>query len=199
MRLAIVNTRCANLASVKFAFERLGETPIITADAKVLENAEHVVLPGVGTAGEAMRALEELAIVETLQNLSQPVLGICLGMQLLTRSSTESRQQPVPCLGLIDTQVNRLVSKDQLPLPHMGWNQTSVSDHPLFKGLDNPWFYFVHTYAAPVGPATIAECEYTQAFSAAIAQQNFMGVQFHPERSGPDGAKVLKNFMELTC
>ena len=199
MRLAIVNTRCANLASVKFAFERLGETPIITADSRVLSEVDRVVLPGVGTAGEAMRALAELDIIDTLQTLTQPVLGICLGMQLLSQQSAESRSEKVRCLGVIDTEVQRLQQKDQLPLPHMGWNRTKVSEHALFKGLDNPWFYYVHSYAAPVSGATIARCEYTQDFSAAIANGNFMGVQFHPERSGSDGAKVLKNFMEISC
>lgn len=214
MSLVIVNTRVANLSSVKFAFERLGVNPVVSADPEVIRNAERVVLPGVGTAPAAMRSLQELGLVETIQQLTQPVLGICLGMQILCESSTEGTAegagQTTDCLSLIPAQVCKLKNKEQLPLPHMGWNQTQVSNHPLFKGLNNPWFYFVHSFAVPVtgpvtgsaaeaGSITIAEAEYTQRFSAAIANKNFMGVQFHPERSGKDGAKVLSNFLELTC
>lgn len=202
MNLVIVNTRCANLASVDFAFKRLGVTPVISADPAVIRAASHVVLPGVGTASAAMRALQQLELVEVLRSLTQPVLGICLGMQMLARSSNEQRNgAPLPCLGVIDTKIERLVNKDNMPLPHMGWNATQVSDHPLFNGLHGtqPYFYYVHTYAAPADACSIAECEYTQPFAAAIAQNNFMGVQFHPERSGAVGAKVLQNFLEIAC
>lgn len=207
MRLAIVNTRCANLASVKYAFERLGEQPLITADSKQLQNAERVVLPGVGTAHEAMSALQELELVDTLQALTQPVLGICLGMQMLTQQSYETKRKDtrvtIPCLNVIDTEVHKLANSEQqrqpLTLPHMGWNKTEVTSHPLFKGLHDPYFYYVHSFAVPENNNTIASCDYGQRFSAAIAQNNFMGVQFHPERSGPAGATVLKNFMEFQC
>lgn len=201
MSLVIVNTRCANLASVDFAFKRLGVEPVISADPEVIRKAERVVLPGVGTASAAMRELEVLQLVGTLQRLSQPLLGICLGMQMLTRSSSEQRGgADLSCLGVIHGAVERLQDKANMPLPHMGWNRTQVSDHPLFKGFsDDPYFYYVHSFAAPVGPSTIASCEYTQPFSAAIAQNNFMGVQFHPERSGAAGAQVLQNFLEIAC
>ena len=203
MRLAIVNTRCANLASVKFAFQRLDVEPTITAEPEDLLRAEHVVLPGVGTASEAMSALHELEVVEVLQQRQLPTLGICLGMQLLTSRSFEKKRSDtdayIPCLNLIDTEVMRLQTVSGLPLPHMGWNATEVSTHPLFTGLKKPYFYYVHSFAAPVSGATIAACDYGQTFSAAIANRNVMGVQFHPERSGAAGARVLKNFLEMSC
>ena len=202
MSPVIVNTRCANLASVDFAFRRLGVVPRISADPKVIRGASHVVLPGVGTANAAMRALHELNLVEVLQTLTQPVLGICLGMQMLTNTSSEQRTgKPLGCLGVIDTQIDRLRKHANLPLPHMGWNATTLGDHPLFKGFDasSAYFYYVHTYAAPVDASTIATCEYSQPFAAAISQNNFMGVQFHPERSGEPGAQVLQNFLEISC
>lgn len=202
MKLVIVNTSCANLASVDFAFKRLGVTPVISADPAVIRSATHVVLPGVGTASAAMRALNALNLVEVLRELTQPVLGICLGMQMLARSSSEQRGgEPLSCLGVVPTQVERLQNKDDMPLPHMGWNATTVSDHPLFKGFSGtqPYFYYVHTYAAPADDSAIASCEYTQSFAAAIAHNNFIGVQFHPERSGEAGARVLQNFLEITC
>ena len=202
MKLVIVNTRCANLASVDFAFRRLGVVPVISADPQVIRAATHVVLPGVGTASAAMRALHELNLVEVLRQLTQPVLGICLGMQMLTNSSSEQRGgQALPCLGVVPTQIERLRDKDSLPLPHMGWNATDVSEHPLFKGFGTtrPYFYYVHSYAAPLDASTLASCEYTQPFAAAIGCGNFVGVQFHPERSGEAGAQVLQNFLEMSC
>lgn len=202
MTLVIVNTRCANLASVDFAFKRLGVSAVISADPAVIRSASHVVLPGVGTASAAMRALNELKLVEVLRGLTQPVLGICLGMQMLTDASSEqSDGELLNCLGVIPTQVERLRNQGDMPLPHMGWNATQISDHPLFKGLSGtqPYFYYLHTYAAPADEWAIASCNYTQAFAAAIAQGNFMGVQFHPERSGKAGAQVLQNFLEIRC
>ncbi|RUO35344.1 imidazole glycerol phosphate synthase subunit HisH [Aliidiomarina sanyensis] len=202
MSLVIVNTRVANLASVDFAFQRFGVHATISADPAIIRAAERVVLPGVGTAGAAMRSLQSLELVNVLRELEQPVLGICLGMQMLAESSHESQgaqDKPTPCLGVIPTQIERLHDDGRHPLPHMGWNQTQVSEHPLFRGLNNPWFYYVHSFAAPVNDSAIAACDYTQPFAAAIAHKNFMGVQFHPERSGHDGAQVLKNFLEISC
>lgn len=209
MNLVIVNTRVANLASVDFAFRRLGVTPIISADPEIIKAASHVVLPGVGTASAAMRSLEGLGLVPVLRELTQPVLGICLGMQMLTERSAEAgagsavatgeTAGSVNCLSVIPGVIERMQAADGKPLPHMGWNRTEVSDHPLFAGLNQPWFYFVHSFAAPISEQTIASCEYTQGFSAAIAHNNFMGVQFHPERSGADGARILKNFLEIAC
>lgn len=201
MSLVIIDTKCANLTSVFNAFKRLGHLPTVTADPRVIKHSRRIVLPGVGTAGTAMRELERLALTDTLRRAEQPVLGICLGMQLLSESSTEqSCQKPLPCLNVISGQTLRLASDLNLPLPHMGWNQTTIGSHPLFKGFEEPpWFYFVHSFALGLSPHTISRCEYTQPFSAAVARDNFMGVQFHPERSGTAGARILQNFMEISC
>ncbi|ADY27212.1 Imidazole glycerol phosphate synthase subunit hisH (plasmid) [Deinococcus proteolyticus MRP] len=197
--LAIVDTRCANLASVVFAFGRLGVQPLVTADPAELRAAERVLLPGVGTAGAAMRELERLGLPQVLRSLRQPVLGICLGMQLLTRESEESAQggQNQRCLGVVDAATRRMEA-DGLSLPHMGWNRLEVGQpSPLLAGLDGAYVYYVHGYAVPRGPATLAQTTYGQPFSAVLAQGNFYGAQFHPERSGPAGARLLRNFLEL--
>ncbi|GHF94713.1 imidazole glycerol phosphate synthase subunit HisH [Deinococcus piscis] len=197
--LAIVDTRCANLASVVFALERLGVQPLVTADAGELQTAERVLLPGVGTAGAAMRELERLGLPDVLRSLRQPVLGICLGMQLLTRESEESAQdgQNQRCLGVIDA-VTRRMDAGGLTLPHMGWNRLDAArPSPLLAGLDGAYVYYVHGYAVPPGPATLAGTTYGGSFSAVLGQGNFFGAQFHPERSGPAGARLLRNFLEL--
>lgn len=196
MSVVIVDTSCANLSSVKFAFERLGVTPLITADAQQIRNAERVILPGVGTAKAAMRNLQQLQLVETLRELEQPVLGICLGMQLMTEWSAEG---DVDCLGLIPARTVALKNKGQ-PLPHMGWNTVNgVGDNPLLNGIKEPAFcYFVHSYAVAPDTATIASTEYGQRFASMIRAKNYFGAQFHPERSGAVGAQILKNFMELS-
>jgi glutamine amidotransferase len=196
MSVVIVDTACANLASVKFAFERLGVTPRVSADSKVIQDAERVVLPGVGTAKAAMRNLQALDLITTLQGLEQPVLGICLGMQLMTQWSAEGN---VDCLGLIPARTVALENSGQ-PLPHMGWNTVAeVGSNPLLAGIDAPAFcYFVHSYAVAVDDNTIASTEYGQRFASMIRAGNFFGAQFHPERSGAVGAQILKNFMELS-
>ncbi|MFC6618801.1 imidazole glycerol phosphate synthase subunit HisH [Deinococcus radiophilus] len=197
--LAIVNTRCANLASVVFAFERLGVAPLVTADPTALRAAGRVLLPGVGTAGAAMRELERLGLPGVLRELTQPVLGICLGMQLLTRESEESARNGLnqPGLGVIDAPTRRM-EVGGLTLPHMGWNRLEVTrPSPLLEGLDGAYVYYVHSYAVPVGAATLAQTGYGQPFSAVLGQGNFYGAQFHPERSGPAGARLLQNFLNL--
>lgn len=196
MSLVIVDTSCANLSSVKFAFERLGVTPLITADAEQIRSAERVVLPGVGTAKAAMRNLQALDLVSTLRELQQPVLGICLGMQLMTEWSAEG---DVDCLGLIPARTVALENSGQ-PLPHMGWNTvTAVGNNPLLKGIDAPAYcYFVHSYAVAPDASTIASTDYGQRFASMIRAGNYFGAQFHPERSGAVGAQILKNFMELS-
>lgn len=199
--IVIVNTGCANLASVKFAIERLGYQAIISDDVNQIKNAGKVILPGVGSAQHAMKNIINKGLVETIQKLKQPVLGFCLGMQLMTLSSNESSEiedSTVECLGLIPTQITTL-DAGELRLPHMGWNTlTTVSDHPVFKGIQaGEYFYFVHSFAAPVNKYTVAQCQYGSDFSAAIAKDNFIGCQFHPERSGKMGLQIIKNFIEM--
>lgn len=195
----IVDTGCANLSSVKFAVERLGFKVLITDDIDIIKNANKVILPGVGTAKHAMKNIQEKGLVETLKNLTQPVLGFCLGMQLMCRSSVESSTGDiVECLNIIPTDIIPLDAKE-LRLPHMGWNTlTTVSNHPVFSGISlGDYFYFVHSFAASVSEYTVASCQYGSEFSAAIAKDNFIGCQFHPERSSELGSKIIKNFLEL--
>jgi glutamine amidotransferase len=195
----IVNTGCANLYSVKFAVERLGFEVIITDDIDIIKKADKVILPGVGSAKQAMANIQEKGLVSTLQNLTQPVLGFCLGMQLMCRSSVESSSGDiVECLNIIPTDILPLNAKD-LRLPHMGWNTlTDVNSHPVFAGINvGDYFYFVHSFAASLSDYTVATCQYSSEFSAAIAKDNFIGCQFHPERSSELGSKIIKNFLEL--
>ena len=195
----IVDTGCANLSSVKFAIERLGFSVTITDDIEQIQAADKVIFPGVGSAKHAMANIIEKGLVETLQSLTQPVLGFCLGMQLMTESSTEGNEKViVDCLGMIPTKVKSLDAQGNR-LPHMGWNTlTSVNSHPVLKGINvDDYFYFVHSYAAPISEYTLASCEYGSKFSAIIGKNNFIGCQFHPERSGALGSKIIKNFLNL--
>ncbi|MBA6290910.1 imidazole glycerol phosphate synthase subunit HisH [Colwellia sp. MB3u-70] len=196
----IVDTGCANLASVKFAVERLGFAITISDDIKVIKNADKVILPGVGSARHAMENIRAKGLVATLQRLTQPVLGFCLGMQLMARTSAEGvgKDEVVECLGLIPTDI-RPLEANTLRLPHMGWNTlTQVSDHAIFTGIKvDDYFYFVHSFAAPISEYTVARCHYGSEFSAAIAKDNFIGCQFHPERSSALGSKIIKNFLEM--
>jgi glutamine amidotransferase len=198
--IVIIDTGCANLSSVKFAVERLGYEVTVSKDPQILQQADKLFLPGVGTAKEAMANLIERNLVEQIKNLKQPVLGICLGMQMLADASEEGfGDQPIiDTLGIVKGHIQKM---EVAPLrsPHMGWNQvTAKADNPLFKDIpENSYFYFVHSYALPVTEDTIASCDYGAPFTAAVNKDNFYGVQFHPERSGKAGAQLLKNFLEL--
>lgn len=196
INVAIIDTGCANLSSVRYAIERLGYSVTVSRNHAVLLAADKLLLPGVGTANEAMKNLKERNLVELISQLHQPVLGICLGMQMLVNHSAEG---DVDCLGLVNTECQHMEASDGVRLPHMGWNQiTPMADHPLFKDIpDGSYFYFVHSYAVPVGEHTLATSQHGVNFSAAISNANFFGVQFHPERSGTAGAQLLKNFLEL--
>ncbi|WP_413111357.1 imidazole glycerol phosphate synthase subunit HisH [Thaumasiovibrio sp. DFM-14] len=200
--VVIIDTGCANVSSVRFAVERLGYQVDVSKDPKVVLKADKLFLPGVGTASEAMKNLEERGLIELVKQVTQPLLGICLGMQLLCRESQEDGVQgnnTVDCLGLCDAPINKMVA-DGLPLPHMGWNTiTPKADHPLFKGIPaGSYFYFVHSYAMPPDAEhTIAACQYGQPFTAALQSGNYFGVQFHPERSSKAGAQLIKNFLEM--
>lgn len=195
----IVDTGCANLSSVKFAIERLGFNATITDDIEQIKAADKVIFPGVGSAKHAMANIVEKGLVETLQNLTQPVLGFCLGMQLMTESSTEgANENVVDCLGLIPTKVTPHNAQGNR-LPHMGWNTlTKVSNHPVLKGINvGDYFYFVHSFAAPISEYTLASCNYGSEFSAIIGKDNFIGCQFHPERSSDLGSRIIQNFLNL--
>lgn len=196
MNVVILDTGCANLSSVKWAIERLGYTPAVSRDPDVVLRADKLFLPGVGTARAAMDQLQERELIELVKACTQPVLGICLGMQLLGRGSDENGG--VSTLGIVDEPVS-LMDTQGLPLPHMGWNQiTAQAGNHLFRNIpDGSYFYFVHSYAMSVNAATIAQCDYGLPFTAALQKDNFFGVQFHPERSGKAGAQLLKNFLEM--
>ncbi|CAO96398.1 imidazole glycerol phosphate synthase subunit HisH [Erwinia tasmaniensis] len=196
MDVVILDTGCANLSSVKWAVQRLGYQPVVSKEADIVLNADKLFLPGVGTAQAAMDQLRERELVDLIKACTQPVLGICLGMQLLGSGSDESGG--VPTLNIIDQPVKRMTDHG-LPLPHMGWNQiTAQAGNHLFRGIeDGAYFYFVHSFAMPVNAFTIAQCNYGEPFTAAVHKDNFFGVQFHPERSGAAGAQLLKNFLEM--
>ena len=197
-KIVIVNTGCANISSVKFAVERLGVKVKVSDAPEIIQAADKVFLPGVGSANAAMASIEQKQLVSCVQQLKQPVLGICLGMQLLVERSEESRNDYTPCLGIIPGEVKRL-QVGELRLPHMGWNKvTPLGDSPLFKGIGaGSYFYFVHSFGVAVSDYTLASCHYGMDFSAALHKDNFFGVQFHPERSSDAGAQLLKNFIEL--
>ena len=201
MTLAIIDSGGANISSVTHALKRLGAEPVFTADAETIRSAERVILPGVGAAGAAMSRLRELGLVDCIRDLRQPVLGICLGMQLLFEKSDEDQQGQggVECLGIISGTLEKLKPSKGIRIPHMGWNTTTiVSDDALLAGLpERPWFYFVHSYRAPLSDSTLASCEHGERFAAIVHQENFYGAQFHPERSARHGAKLLSNFLEL--
>ena len=196
MTLAIIDSGGANIGSVMHALKRLGAEPVFTADASTIRAADRVLLPGVGAAGAAMSRLRELGLTQCIRELQQPVLGICLGMQLLFEKSTEDDTQ---CLGIIPGTLKKLEPSEGIRVPHMGWNTTTATKtDPLLSGLpEKPWFYFVHSYCAPVSTSTLATCLHGESFAAIVRQGNFFGAQFHPERSARSGARLLANFMEL--
>jgi glutamine amidotransferase len=192
----IIDSGGANLASLQFAFERLGASTVVTSDAKTITRAPRVVLPGVGAAADAMQRLRNTGVAELLPTLRQPVLGICLGMQLLF---TRSEEGSTECLGILPETVRRLQPSPGLPVPHMGWNQLApVRADPILAGIEpNEYVYFVHSYAAPASGVTLATTDYGIPVSAVVRQRNFWGAQFHPERSAGTGARLLANFLRL--
>ncbi len=198
--VVIVDTGCANITSVLCAVERLGAAVTVSADATEIQNASRVIIPGVGTAAQAMANINARQLTPVLQQLQQPVLGICLGMQLMTSHSAEG---DVDCLGLIPGQVKPLAANG-LRLPHMGWNTLTPAPfngrdaHPLLQGLtEADYVYFVHSFAVAPSPYLLAACDYGSRFAAVIGRRNFVGMQFHPERSGKVGARLLHNFLTL--
>lgn len=196
MGVVLVDAGGTNIGSVRYALQRLGVDAALTSDAEAIRSADKVILPGVGAAGPGMARLRELGLVELLRSLTQPVLGVCLGMQLLCEHSQESN---TACLGVIPATVKRFVEAPGLRIPHMGWNGLCAAvTHPLLAGLeDGEQAYFVHSYAVPIGDYTLASADFGGSFSAVIARGNFHGMQFHPERSAAVGARLLKNFLDL--
>jgi glutamine amidotransferase len=196
--VALLAYGAGNLASVQFALERLGGTVrLVTSGAEIAE-AERLILPGVGAAGYAMSRLRELALVEPIRAFPRPLLGVCLGQQLLFESSDEGDAE---LLGLIPGRVRRLEPGSGLTVPHMGWSRLSRErDDPLLEGLvEGDWAYFVHGYVCPDGPATLARADYGGPVPAVVRSGLRWGCQFHPERSAAAGARILKNFLELAA
>ncbi|MEM8548902.1 MAG: imidazole glycerol phosphate synthase subunit HisH [Pseudomonadota bacterium] len=194
--VAIVKTGGANIASLLVALERLNVTATLTTDPTALNNASHVILPGVGAAEDAMQRLEALQLEEVIRSLTVPVLGICLGMQLLAAASEEDSAY---CLGITEDVAHRMPAATDRPVPHIGWNDiTPTVEHPLLDGIPaGSYFYFVHSYALPEATTTIATAEYGAPFAAVMAANNFYGTQFHPERSADVGQRLLANFLAL--
>lgn len=193
MNIAIVKYNAGNIRSVLFALERIGATATVTDRIEELQAADKVIFPGVGEAGSAMRYLQERRLDEAIRDLRQPVLGICLGMQLLCLHSEESDTN---CLGIFQHQVRKF--QLDLKVPQIGWNNLDRYQGNWWNHLDaHPWFYFVHSYYAELGPDTAAEASYGIPFSAALARDNFYGVQFHPEKSAAAGEALLRNFLAL--
>lgn len=194
--IAIIKGCGSNIASLQFALERLKVTTELTCDAKKIQAADHVILPGVGSAANAMQTLEQLELTKVIRNLKQPVLGICLGMQLLFESSEESN---VVCLGIVPGKIKRFNENTLCIVPHMGWNRLQAEkDCPLLKNIEGKSFqYFVHSYFAPVNEYTVATTHYDSDFAALIQKDNFFGAQFHPEKSGKTGLQILDNFLMM--
>jgi len=196
MEAVIVDSGGANLASLCYALERLGARTQVSADARTIASAARVVLPGVGAAAHAMQRLNAAGLTSMLRALTQPVLGVCLGMQLLFELSEEGLTE---CLGVLPYAVRRLQSAPRCPVPHMGWNELQrLRPDPLLEGVaDGDYAYFAHSYAAPVTQHTLASARYGAPVSAVVRRENFWGTQFHPERSAATGARVLENFLRL--
>ena len=194
--IAIIDYDAGNIRSVGNALQRLGAEYELTADPARILAADKVILPGVGNAAEAMASLQARGLCELVKTLRRPVLGICVGMQLMCRDSEEG---PTQCLGIFDAHVRRFREAPDAKVPHMGWNAIGNLDSKLFKGLeDGSFVYFVHSYYPALCPDTIATCRHgEQLFSAALKYENFYGTQFHPEKSGSVGAAILQNFLAL--
>ncbi|HPF27560.1 MAG TPA: imidazole glycerol phosphate synthase subunit HisH [Steroidobacteraceae bacterium] len=194
--VAIVDSGGANLASLELALQRLGTQPVVTNDAAQIQAATRVLLPGVGSAAAAMERLHETGLLPVISQLTQPVLGICLGMQLLFERTAEGARH---CLGILPGVVRRIEPIDGLPVPHMGWNQLEIAaPDPLLRGVANgDYVYFVHSYAAAPALHTLATTAYGVPLAAVVRRANYWGTQFHPERSGSVGARILANFLEV--
>lgn len=194
MKVAIVEYNAGNVQSVKYALERLGVEPVLTSDVTELRSADKVIFPGVGEASSAMRFLKNKHLDKIIPTLTQPVLGICLGLQLLCRHSQEG---DADCLGVFDVEVCRFPQAPE-KVPHVGWNTLQLTDNVLLKDLPpHPHVYYVHSYYAQLSPDTIATTDYIVPFSAMLHRDNFYAAQFHPEKSSEVGEKIIANFLNL--
>ena len=192
--IAIIDYKMGNLRSVENALKRLGAEFTVTADADVIRSADRVLLPGVGNAAEAMENLRKADLTQVIRSLRRPVLGICVGMQVMCRHSEEG---DCDCLNIFDSHVKRFVPTPELKVPHMGWNRISNLESKLFKGIDGgEYVYFVHSYYPELCPDTIATTTHGEMFSAALKYENFYGTQFHPEKSGDVGERIIENFLK---
>lgn len=199
MKVVIIKYNAGNIFSVDYALKRIGIEAQITGDAEAIRAADKVIFPGVGEAETTMDYLKEHKLDTLIRELSQPVLGICIGMQLMCARSEEATSGRVECLGIFEEEVKRFVPDVRTAkVPHMGWNTVNFGDSPLFKGLpQDSYFYYVHSFYATVGKNTIAQTDYIHPFSAALRKNNFYAVQFHPEKSGDVGELILRNFLDL--
>jgi glutamine amidotransferase len=195
MKIAVIKYNAGNIRSVAFALERLGIDYSITDDVEKIKSADKVIFPGVGEASTTMRYLTEMKFDKLIINLKQPVLGICLGMQLMCKYSDENN---TPCLGIFDETVKLFEPVQNQKVPHIGWNSLTLSNGWLDSKLDDEFVYFVHSYFVPVNQDTVAITNYIQPFSAAMQKDNFYAVQFHPEKSAAAGELVLKSFLNHT-
>jgi len=199
MNVAIIKYNAGNIMSVDYALQRLGINPRITDDHMIIRSADRVIFPGVGEASTTMQYLKDRKLDLLLPELKQPVLGICLGLQLMCRHSEEGNTK---CIGIFEEEVRKFDppahGEERWKIPHMGWNTIYDLKTPLLGGdLKNRFVYFIHSYYADAGPDTVALCDYTVPFSAALQRDNFFATQFHPEKSGEPGYQILKNFLEL--
>ena len=194
MKLAVIRYNAGNVQSVRYALERLGISFSVTDDPEEIRSADKVIFPGVGEASTTMAYLKARNLDSLIVSLRQPVLGICLGMQLMC---THSEENNTPCLGIFPGTVTRFNPSTEFKVPHVGWNTLGRVDKWLPASLNNKFVYFVHSYYVPVSPYTAAETEYTLPFSAAMQKDNFYAVQFHPEKSAAAGEVVLKSFLNL--
>jgi imidazole glycerol-phosphate synthase subunit HisH len=194
MKLAVIKYNAGNIQSVSYALERLGIDFSITDNSEQIKSADKIIFPGVGEASTTMKYLQERKLDTLIKELKQPVLGICLGMQLMCKYSEENNTK---CMGIFDKDVKRFHPKEDMKVPHMGWNQLSVSKSWLNPLLKDKYVYFVHSYYVPVNSHTSAITEYVHPFSAAMHKDNFYAVQFHPEKSAEAGELVLKSFLEI--
>lgn len=192
--IAVITSCGSNFASISNALKRLHCEFILTDKSEEILNADKVILPGVGCAQVAMNKIYAAGLVQTIRKLQQPVLGICLGMQLLYQRSEE---QDIDCLGIFSQNIKRLPVADQFPVPHMGWNRIKAITPNNLISLTNDHYYFVHSFYAPISTQTIATTEYGCTISAVVRKDNFYGMQFHPEKSGVNGLTLLKNFLRL--